>query len=162
MQQVNQNPFGIGQPNHSQLHSLLLSNAGLSSPAGSTLPTSNQSMTQSANILSQLEKLSAQGSSPSDPPAENIAAFAGAQRLLGFGNSVQGTGAANGNIVNSSIPGGLGLGLGASAGSMEPRGMSDALNLLARAMPIPETNNIGGYNGMPDRQDGRKDHYNPN
>eukprot|EP00526_Cylindrotheca_closterium_P001446 CAMPEP_0113639856 /NCGR_PEP_ID=MMETSP0017_2-20120614/20916_1 /TAXON_ID=2856 /ORGANISM="Cylindrotheca closterium" /LENGTH=1824 /DNA_ID=CAMNT_0000551105 /DNA_START=3755 /DNA_END=9229 /DNA_ORIENTATION=+ /assembly_acc=CAM_ASM_000147 len=162
MHQVNQNPFGIGQPNRSQLHSLLLSNAGLSASAGSALPASNQTMTQSANLLSQLENLSAQGSSASDPSAENIAAFAGAQRLLGFGNSVQGTGASNGNISNASIPGGLGLGLGASAASMEPRGMSDALNLLARAMPIPETNNIGSYNGMPDRQDGGTDHYNPN
>ncbi|CAJ1953244.1 unnamed protein product [Cylindrotheca closterium] len=162
MHQVNQNPFGIAQPNHSQLHSLLLSNAGLGSSAGSALPTSSQAMTQSANLLSQLEKLSAQGSSASDSSAENIAAFAAAQRLLGFGNSVQGTGASNGNIPNNSMPGGLGLGLGASPATLEPRGMSDALNLLARSMPIPETSNIGSYNGMPDRQDGGTDHYNPN
>ena len=159
MHQGNQNPFGIGQPNHSQLHSLLLSNAGLGSSAGSALPTSNQAMTQSANLLSQLEKLSAQSSSASDPSAENIAAFAGAHRLLGFGNSVQGPSASNSNIP---IPGGLGLGLGASAASMEARGMSDTLNLLARAMPIPETNNIGSYNGMPDHQDAGPNHYNPN
>ena len=120
-------------------------------------------MTQSASLLSQLETLSAQGSSTSDSTAENIVAFAGAHHLLGgFGNSVQGTAASNGNITSGSIPGGLGLGLGASASTMEPRGMSEALNLLARGMPIADTNNIASYNGMPDRQENGKDHYNPN
>lgn len=154
MHQVNQNPFGIGQPNRSQLHSLLLSNAGLNSPGGSTLPTSNQAMNQSANLLTQLEKLSQQqGSSASSESAtENLAAFAGAQRLLGFGNSLQGTGASNSNVVSSSIPGGLGLGLGAQATNVDARGMSGALNMLA--------SNLGSYNGMPDRQDGGADRYN--
>lgn len=119
-------------------------------------------MNQSANLLSQLETLSAQGSSGSDPSAENIAAFAGAQRLLGFGNSVQGTGAPNGNVPNGSIPGGLGLGIGGSASSMEPRAMSGALNLFARAMPISDTNNIPSYNGIPDRQDSGTDHFSQN
>ena len=162
MQQMNQNPFGISQPNRSQLHSLLLSNAGLSSSAASALQTSNQAMNQTASLFSQLEKLSAQGSPASDPSADNIAAFAGAQRLLGFGNSVQGTGAPNGNITTSnSIPSGIGLGLGPSAAGMESRGMSDALNLLARAIPLPETNNVAGYSGIRDRRESGTDRYKP-
>ena len=163
MHQVNQNPFGIGQPNHSQLHSMLLSNAGLNSSGGPTLSTSNQAMNQSANLLSQLEKLSQQhGSSASDTATENLAAFAGAQRLLGFGNNLQGTGTSNSNMASSSIPGGLGLGLGAPTTNVDSRGMSDALNMLARAIPIPESKNLGSYNGMPDRQDGGADRYNQN
>jgi hypothetical protein len=169
MQQVSQNPFGINQSSRSQLHQFLMSGAGINSspvpglspsgpgvnaPAGSAL---------SAGLLSQLESVSGKApSATSETSTENLAAHAGAQRLLGFGNSSQRTGNGNANIGGNAVTGGRGLGaLGAAASTMESGGVSDALSLLARAIPRGDGNNHVGFGGIPDRQDGAADRYSP-
>jgi hypothetical protein len=171
MQQHSQNPFGINQSNRSQLHQFLMSGAGINSSPVSGLSQSGPGVNApagsalSAGLLSQLESASSKApSATSETATENIAALAGAQRLLGFGNSSQRTGNGNANIGGNAVTGGRGLGLGAlgaAASTMESGGVSDALSLLARAIPRGDGNNHVGFGGIPDRQDGAADRYSP-
>lgn len=130
---------------------LSVSGPGVNSPAGSAL---------SAGLLSQLEQVSSKApAGPSETVNENLSALAGAQRLLGFGNSSQRAGTGNSNITGNALAGGRGLGaLGAAASNLESGGVSDALSLLARAIPRADSNNPGGFSGLPDRHDGSADH----
>jgi hypothetical protein len=156
MQQASQNPFGVNQSSRSPLGSLLMSAGGLNSSATSGLPPA---------LLSQLEKLGGSTSSAtSDSAVENLSALAGSQGLLGFGGSTQ--------MANAGLVGGVGVAgssslagsalfrqaAGAAAPNMESAGVSDALSLLARAIPRGDGSNHG-FGGVPDRQDGG-DRYN--
>eukprot|EP00980_Cylindrotheca_fusiformis_P021490 scaffold8353_cov138-Cylindrotheca_fusiformis.AAC.21 len=156
MQQANQNPFGINQANRSQLHQFLLSGTGMNSPpapgpsAGVKSPGGSA---LSAGFLSQLEKNSGKPTAiASETATENLAALAGAQRLLGFGNTNQ---RAPGSNIN--LAGGRGIGLGAlgtAASSLDSGGVADALSLLARGIPRADANKQGGFGGL---QDGAAD-----
>jgi hypothetical protein len=144
--------------NSSPVSGLSPSGPGVNAHAGSAL---------SAGLLSQLESVSGKApSATSETGTENLAALAGAQQLLGFGNGSQRTGAGTGtaNIGGNAVTGGKGLGLGAlgaAASTLESGGVSDALGLLARAIPRGDGNNHAGFGGIPDRQDGAADRYSP-
>jgi hypothetical protein len=152
MQQASQNPFSVNQSSRNPLGSLLMSAGGLNSSASSGLPPA---------LLSQLEKLG--GSTPSvtsDSAVENLSALAGAQGLLGFGgNTPMATaGLGGGGGVAGSSSALFRQAAGAAAPNMESAGVSDALSLLARAIPRGDGSNHG-FGGVPDRQDGG-DRYN--
>lgn len=161
MQQVGQSPFGINQSSHNPLNSLLMSNAGISSASGGsglssggTGRNSTGGSGLSSNLMSQLGKLASSASSTAEAPAENMSALTGGQRLLGFGNSQR---AAGNSLAPGPVIAGRGLyhqSSGPSSSNIESGGVSDALSLLARAIPRGDSANSHGFGGIPDRQDG--------
>jgi hypothetical protein len=162
MQQINQNTFGINPSSHNPINSLLMSSAGISSSAGSGLSSTGAGMNTGSglsatnSLLSQLKNLANSAPPAAEASTENISAFAGAQRLLGFGNSSQ-----RANTSNVLTPG-LGIGgrglynqaPGAPASNVESGGVSDALSLLARAIPRGDGGSSShDFGGIPDKKD---------
>ena len=149
MQQASHNPFGVTAPTRSPLGSLLLS--------GGNLNTTSSGL--SAGLLSQLDNLGGPVPATSSDSVEGLSTLPSSQGLLGFGGSNQlGAG--------SNIPSGGGLvgnslyhpSTGTGTTNIESAGVSDALSLLARAIPRSDgnTNNSGhGFGGVHERQDER-------
>ena len=144
LQQGSQHPFALGQASN-PLASLLLSTGGMNAKA----------TTGFAGTLGQADELGrATGSATSDAQAESLAALAGVQGLLGFGGSSPLSGGAAG--IGGALSGTTGLAAGAllrqapsSQQAAESREATDALNLLARALPRGPSNSRG-YGGLPD------------